>query len=255
MHTVKEGRAFLTMKPAMHGFVGSYKLLERARDVLAGGVTSNIRLAEKPHPLFFRRASGAIVEDIDGRQYIDYVCGYGPIILGHADARVTDAVAASLGLGQVFGGQHLLEVEVAERIRRHMPSMHTMRFCSSGSEAVHAAIRVARAATGRWAVVRFDGHYHGWWDGIHTANRGHADPLCAPGRPGSGGQPPEALAHVTVLPWNDMAALEMASECLQGRLAAVILEPILCNTGVIWPRTGFLEAIRAWCDREGVDLR
>jgi len=237
----------------MENLPRSRDYLNRARAVLAGGVTSSIRLAEKPHPLFFTRARGAVLEDADGRQYVDYVCGYGPIILGHADPRVTDAVARTLPDGQVFGGQHPLEIEVAERVRTLVPSMEVMRFSLSGSEAVHAAIRVARAATGRLALVRFDGHYHGWLDGIYTANL-RAEEAPAAGQPGSRGQPAEALSHVMVLPWNDAGGLAAAADRLRGRLAGVILEPILCNTGVIPPRAGFIEAIREWCTREGAVL-
>ncbi len=238
----------------MEDFPRSREYLDRARAVLAGGVTSSIRLAEKPHPLFFARARGVVLEDVDGREYIDYVCGYGPIILGHADLRVTDAVARSLPDGQAFGGQHLREIEVAERIRSLVPSMEVMRFSSSGSEAVHAAIRIARAVTGRRTVVRFDGHYHGWLDGILAANLGDSEPPPAPAHPGSRGQLPEAVADVTVLAWNDGAGLAAAADRLRGRLACVILEPILCNTGVISPRAGFVEAIREWCRREGAVL-
>ena len=238
----------------MENLPRSQDYLDRARAVLAGGVTSSIRLAEKPHPLFFIRARGAVLEDVDGRQYVDYVCGYGPIILGHADPRVTDAVARSLPDGQAFGGQHPLEIEVAGRVRSLVPSMEVMRFSLSDSEAVHAAIRIARAATGRWTVVRFDGHYHGWLDGIYTANLREDEIPPAPGRPGSRGQPAEALGQVVVLAWNDARGLAAAADRLQGRLAGVILEPILCNTGVIPPHPGFIEAIREWCTREDAVL-
>ncbi|MGQ0568638.1 MAG: aspartate aminotransferase family protein, partial [Armatimonadota bacterium] len=222
--------------------------------LLSGGVTSSVRLAEQPHPLFFNRAQGALIEDVDGRRYIDYVCGYGPVILGHGDPRVTGAVAESLALGQAFGGQHPLEIEVAERVRAAVSSMELMRFSSSGSEAVHAAVRVARAATGRWSVVRFDGHYHGWLDTIYTANLADDQPDGAAAQPGSRGQLPQALTEVMVLPWNDEDALAAAGNRLRRRLAAVILEPILCNTGVIPPTPGFLEAVREWCDRESAIL-
>jgi len=238
----------------MEPFKRSRVYLERARDVLAGGVSSSIRLAEKPHPLFFARARGAVMEDLDGREYIDYVCGYGPVILGHADPRVTDAVARSLSLGQTFGGQHPLEVEVAERIRHLVPSMERMRFSSSGSEAVQAALRIARASTGRWVVVRFDGHYHGWLDGVYCADLGSEDPAPARARPGSRGQSSTSVGDLMVLPWNDQTALAAAEERLRGILAGVILEPVLCNTGVIPPRPGYLEAIRGWCNREDAVL-
>ncbi|HKV44006.1 MAG TPA: aspartate aminotransferase family protein [bacterium] len=231
----------------------SAEYLQRARRVLSGGVNSNIRLAERPTPLFFSRGQGATLVDVDGRTYIDYVCGMGPIILGHGDPRVTQAITAALDHGLVFGGSHPLEIEVAERIAAAVPSVDVMRFCSSGSEAVHAALRIARAATGRWKVARFEGHYHGWLDTIYIGEQPH-EPPAAPAVPGTGGQPASALADVVVLPWNDPAALAGAAQRYRGQIAAVILEPILCNTGVILPRPGYVEAIRAWCDREGAVL-
>jgi len=129
-----------------------------------------------------------------------------------------------------------------------------MRFCSSGSEAVHAAIRIARAATGRWKVARFEGHYHGWLDTIYIGESPDAERPAAPAAPGTRGQPRSALADVIVLPWNDPDALAAAMHIYRGQIAAVILEPILCNTGVIPPRPGFVEAIREWCDRVGAVL-
>ncbi|HLW61313.1 MAG TPA: aspartate aminotransferase family protein [bacterium] len=231
----------------------SAEYLQRARRVLSGGVNSNIRLAERPTPLFFIRGRGATLEDVDGRSYIDYVCGMGPIILGHADPRVTQAITAVLDQGLVFGGSHPLEIEVAERIAAAVPSVEVMRFCSSGSEAVHAALRIARAATGRRTVARFEGHYHGWLDTIYIGEQPH-EPPAAPAVPGTRGQPASALADVAVLPWNDPEALAGAAQRYRGQIAAVILEPILCNTGVIPPKPGYVEAIRAWCDREGAVL-
>jgi glutamate-1-semialdehyde 2,1-aminomutase len=127
-----------------------------------------------------------------------------------------------------------------------------MRFSLTGSEAVHAAVRIARAVTGRTVVARFDGHYHGWLDGILAAPLG--DPPMAAAAPGTLGQPRDALTDVVVLPWNDLDALAVAADRLRGRLAAVIFEPILCNTGVIAPRAGYVDALRAWCDREGALL-
>jgi glutamate-1-semialdehyde 2,1-aminomutase len=234
----------------------SHEYLLRAGRHLAGGVNSNIRLAERPAPFVAVRGHGAEIEDLDGRRYIDYVCGMGAVILGHAEPRVNDAVIAAMRDGVVFAGQHPLEAEVAERISAAVPSAEVVRCASSGSEAVHAAIRIARAATGRWTVVRFDGHYHGWLDTIYTADRSEADGAdpVAPARPGSAGQPPAAVADLLVLPWNDVQAVRAAFERYRGRLAAVILEPILCNTGVIPPSPGFLQAIREWCTRDGTVL-
>jgi glutamate-1-semialdehyde 2,1-aminomutase len=127
-------------------------------------------------------------------------------------------------------------------------------FGSTGSEAVHAALRIARAATGRLRVIKFRGHYHGWLDTIHTADLTEADGRVAAARPGSLGQPPAAVGDVLVLPWNDLEAVRTAAERHRGQVAAVILEPILCNTGVIPAAPGFLEAIRTWCSRDGAVL-
>jgi glutamate-1-semialdehyde 2,1-aminomutase len=228
--------------------------LKRARRVLPGGVSSNIRLLERPEPLVFRRGRGAILEDVDGRTYIDYVCGMGPVILGHADPRVTEAIIETVAQGLVFAGQHPLEAEVAERISAAVPSVEVVRFTSSGSEAVHAAIRIARAATGRWKVIRFEGHYHGWLDTIYVGERPTPEGPAAPAIPGTRGQPAAALQDVIVLPWNDADALRAAAHLYRGQVAAVIHEPILCNTGVIPPKPGYVEAIREWCDREGAVL-
>lgn len=222
--------------------------------MLAGGVNSNIRLAEKPAPLVIARAHGAVVEDVDGRAYIDYLLGMGPVVLGHGHPAVTDAVVSAVRDGLVFAGQNPLEADVAERIAAAVPSAEVLRFTSSGSEAVHAALRIARAATGRLTVARFEGHYHGWLDTIYVEERPAEEGPAAPARPGTRGQPPAAVQDLVVLPWNNPAAVDAAAARYRGRIAAVILEPILCNTGVIPPVPGLLAALRAWCDREGAVL-
>jgi glutamate-1-semialdehyde 2,1-aminomutase len=218
--------------------------------VLAGGVNSNIRLTERPFPLCFTRGRGATLEDIDGHTYIDYVLGMGPVILGHNDARVGAAIIEAVGRGLTFAGQHPDEVEVAERICAAVPSVEMVRCTGSGSESVHAALRFARAATGRWKVFRFEGHYHGWMDTIYVGQRPDEEGPAAPAIPGTPGQPAAALQDVLVLPWNKPEALEAAAHLYRGQIAAIILEPILCNTGVISAKPGYVEAIRAICDRE-----
>ena len=223
---------------------------ERARKVLAGGVNSNIRLNEKPYPLCFTRGSGAMLEDLDGRTYIDYVLGMGPVILGHDHPRVTDAIVRAVGRGLTFAGQHPDEVEVAERICAAVPSVEMVRCTCSGSEAVHAALRIARAASNRWKVIRFEGHYHGWLDTIYVGERPDEEGPFAPALPGTRGQSPATLQDVLVLPWNHLPALEATAHTYRGQSAAFILEPILGNTGVIPPKAGYVEAIRAVCDRE-----
>jgi glutamate-1-semialdehyde 2,1-aminomutase len=232
----------------------SGEYMARARRHLAGGVNSNIRLTERPTPFVGMRGRGAEIQDVDGRWYIDYVLGMGAVILGHGDPRVVDAVTGAVRDGLVFAAQHPLEAEVAERISAAVPSAELLRCTSSGSEAAHAAVRIARAATGRWPVVRFDGHYHGWLDTIHVADRSDHDGPIAPARPGTPGQPPAAVRDVLVLPWNDPEAVRAAAAQCRGQVAAVILEPILCNTGVIPPVPGLLETLREWCDRDGTVL-
>ena len=232
----------------------SSEYLRRAQRVLPGGVSSNIRLLERPEPLVLARGRGAVLEDVDGRTYIDYMCGMGPVILGHGDARVARAITAVVEDGLTFAATHPLEIEVAERIGAAVPSVEAVRFCSSGSEAVHAAMRIARAATGKWKIARFDGHYHGWLDTIYIGARPDEEKPSAPAVPGTRGQPAAALQDVIVLPWNDLQAVQAASHIHRGQIAGIILEPILCNTGVIPPKPGFLEALRAWCDRDGAVL-
>lgn len=145
----------------MPDWTRSRQLLERAQRVLPAGVTSNVRAAERPFPLFFARAEGAILTDVDGNAYIDYVLGQGPMILGHSHPAVLAAVEQAMRRGQLFAGQHELEIAVAETLTRLIPCAEMCRFGVSGSELVQAALRLARAVTGRTLVLRFEGHYHG----------------------------------------------------------------------------------------------
>jgi glutamate-1-semialdehyde 2,1-aminomutase len=217
----------------------SANLYERAKGSLAGGVSTAFRLYERPFPMFFAEASGAELTDVDGNRYVDYVCGFGPIILGHGDSRVADAVSASIGRLQQIGGQHEAEVVLAERLCAAVPAFDCVRLALSGSEAVHGALRVARAATGRSLVVKFGGHYHGWLDTILTGTS-----TATLGLPESLGQQPSALADVVVARFNDAAGLTQLFEKAGDRIAALIMEPLPCNGGVIPPADGFLELAR-----------
>ena len=239
-------------------YAGSIALYEEARAALAGGVSSNFRIGTHPAPLFFERAEGARLYDVDGNSYVDYVLGMGPIILGHAPPTVVRAVAESLAGGQLFAGQHRGEIELAQRFQRHVPCAELVRFGSSGSEMVQAALRLARAATGRRVVVKFEGHYHGWFDTILVSNApplDQAGPYDAP-LPylPSAGQSAAAAADIAVLPWNDLDILRRYLEARAGETAGLIMEPILCNTNAIVPRPGYLEGVRELCDRYGVVL-
>src|SRR5690606_25438835 len=150
----------------MSGYERSRELLARARKSLAGGVSSDVRVSMKPFPLYFERGEGALLYDADGNAYIDYALGQGPLILGHSPPAVLEAVDEAMRRGQIFAGQHELEIEAAEAVVELVPCAGLVRFSLSGSEAVHAAVRLARAGTGRTKLLRFEGHYHGWFDGV-----------------------------------------------------------------------------------------
>ena len=222
----------------------------RARQVLAGGVSSDARRMPGL-PLFIDSAQGAHLVDVDGNRYLDYVLGQGPSILGHSSPVVAKAVAAQVERGVVYSAQHEAEVEVAETVCRLVPSAERVRFNSVGSEAVHGALRLARGHTGRSKILKFEGHYHGWLDpvlySVHPdlALAGSAD---APNLvAGTGGQQLSSSADLVLAPWNDLAALTALVDRHGADLAAIVLEPILCNTGVIMPKPGFLEGVQQLC--------
>ena len=209
---------------------------ERSKLTLAGGVATAFRAGQLPVPITFQRGEGAHVYDIDGRGYVDYALGFGPLLLGHSPAPVLDAVRAQLATGLGYGASHPLEAELSEAICRTVPSAELCVFGSTGSEAVHAAIRIARGATGRTRVIKFLGHYHGWLDPIYVGVAGQSG-----GAPVTGGQDEQAAAATTVCGWNDLDELRRH---LGGDVAAVIMEPINVNAGCIPPAPGYLAAVR-----------
>jgi glutamate-1-semialdehyde 2,1-aminomutase len=227
-----------------------------ARDVLAGGVSSNFRLNGTPVPLTFERAEGPRLYDVDANVYLDYALGMGAALLGHGPAPVLDAVRASLGDGQLYAGQHRSETELARRLRQRMPSMELLRFGGSGSEMIHAALRLARAFTDRSLVVKFEGHYHGWFDDIAV---NISPPWAEPDSDGSvavrgisrGQLVPDQVA---VLPWNNAELLDRFITVHGHQVAAIINEPIGCNTCVIQPAPGFVSAMREAATRVGAVL-
>jgi len=237
---------------------GSTKLYDESRQYLAGGVTSHFRLGESPVPLFFRRASGSHLYDVDGHRYIDYAMGMGPVILGHANPAVNRAVADSLDDGQLYAGQHPREVELARRIVEVIPCAQSVRFGMSGSEMVQAAIRVARATTGRSLIAKFDGHYHGWMDSVYVSGAPDlGEPSTGGGWrpvPQSRGQSTNVTRDIAVLPWNDPAALTDFMKQRGHELAALLMEPVMCNTCVIPPAQGYLELARALTASHGALL-
>lgn len=239
-------------------FAHSARLFEEAMKFAPGGVHSNVRLSMKPFPLFFRKAKGCHLWDVDNNEYIDYALGMGPVILGHANPEVNQQVLASLGEGQLYAGQHAQELKLAQTICEIVPCSQMVRFSLSGSEAVQAAMRLARAATGREAILKFEGHYHGWFDNIDVSvhpDEAQMGPLLRPATvPMSLGQDADAYRCIRVLPWND---LEVAADFLDAHgpeIAAVLMEPIMCNTSVILPHSGFLEKVREHCTKRGIIL-
>ncbi len=235
----------------------SRALYERATSVLAGGVSSDARRLS-PLPLFVDRASGSHLWDVDGNEYVDYVLGQGPAILGHAPQAVADALQAQMTRGQVFSAQHEQEVEVAELVCRLVPCAERVRFNTVGSEAVHGALRLARGVTGRPKIVKFEGHYHGWFDpvlySVHPPLDQAGPPDSPHAVPGTKGQPATGAEDLAVCVWNDLGALERTLERHPGEIAAVIMEPLLCNTGCIAPRPGYLEGAKELCAEHGALL-
>jgi hypothetical protein len=241
-----------------HSYARSIALHEEAQEALAGGVNSNFRLGSHPVPLFFTRGAGAHLWDVDGNEYIDYVLGMGPNILGHAPPDVVEAVAETLSRGNLFAGQHEDEVALARLVQQTVPCAELVRFGLSGSEMDQAAIRLARAATGRKKIVKFEGHYHGWFDTVLVST---APPLAEAGpeeAPSphfpSAGQSRAAAADIAILPWNNLDILTHYVEAHADEIAGILMEPILINTCVIVPRPGYLEGVRALCDRHGIVL-
>jgi glutamate-1-semialdehyde 2,1-aminomutase len=224
----------------------SSSLLERAIRRLPGGVSSSVRL-DAP-PIFFARGQGAWLWDRDGNDYVDYLLGQGPAFLGHAPEPVFSAVQQATRDGMVFGSRHQLEVEAAEAMCDMLGWPDMVRFGSTGTEMIQAALRLARAATGRHRFVRFEGHYHGWLDNVLMAVEG-GRPI-----PGSAGQLPGHLADAYVLPWNDLEAVAGLLESEGDDVAAVLMEPMMLNAGAVAPRPGYLQGVRELCRRHGALL-
>jgi glutamate-1-semialdehyde 2,1-aminomutase len=237
-------------------FSRSREAMAGAGRYLAGGVNSNFRAGISPTPLVFTRGEGPYLFDIDGNRLIDFYMAMGPIMLGHDAAPVLAAVERQLRNGILFAGQTEIEFEAARLFCELVPCAERVRFGSSGSEVVQAALRLARAATGRSAVIRFEGHYHGWFDNILWSFVPSAEQCGPPDHParvaGSPGQDELAGAHTEVMVWNDPTPVVERLE--RGDVAAVIMEPVMCNTGAIRPQAGYLEAVREACDRTGTIL-
>ncbi|MEP7310435.1 MAG: glutamate-1-semialdehyde 2,1-aminomutase [Acidobacteriota bacterium] len=231
----------------------SRQLFARAQRILPGGVDSPVRAfkAVGASPLFIARARGARLVDVDGNTFIDYVMSWGPLIHGHAPRGLVAALKSAVGNGTSYGAPSPLEVELGERVRRLMPSLERVRFVNSGTEAAMSAIRVARAATGRERLIKFEGCYHG-----------HADPFLVKagsgaltlGVPTSPGVTRAAVADTLVATYNDLESVQRLFDANRGQIAALIVEPIAGNMGLVPPADGFLRGLRDACTANGALL-
>jgi glutamate-1-semialdehyde 2,1-aminomutase len=235
--------------------------LAESRRFLVQGVASSLRAAMKPVPIFAESASGARIRDIDGNEYIDYLLAYGPMLLGHAHPDLVGSVHEAMAKGATYGLQHDGEIQLSRRLTELLPCAELVALSGSGTEAVMLALRLARAYTGKRKIVRFHGHYHGWADTIFTSfpssdmkQLGSSGIVQSEEHPpaGTGGQSEVALTEVILLPWNDPDRLEQVLRLGKVDIAAVITEPVMCNSGCILPAPGYLERMRELTSELGI---
>ncbi len=236
-------------KAARRSRVDQKALFARARKALVGGVNSPVRAFNSVGgtPLFVESGSGAYLTSADGRKFVDFCLSWGPLMFGHARREIVDAAKRALERGSTFGAATEAEVALAERIQAALPSMELVRLTSSGTEADMSALRAARAFTGRDLVIKFSGCYHGHVDSLLVAAGSGATTL---GVPDSAGVPKAFAATTIIVPFNDSAAVEAAFRKHKGKIAALIVEPIPANMGVVFPKEGFLKDLRRITTRE-----
>ena len=231
----------------------SKKLFSRAQEVMPGGVNSPVRAFKsvQSEPLFITHAKGSRLFDADGTSFIDYIGSWGPMILGHADPRITSEIEKAVQKGTSFGTPTEGEIELAEMISDAVQSVEMVRLVNSGSEAAMAALRVARGFTGRDKIIKFEGCYHGSVDALLVKAGSGATTL---GIPDSPGVPQSFTEHTLSAPFNDLDAVIELTENFPDEIAAIVLEPVAGNMGMIPPEHGFLQGLRELCDREGILL-
>jgi glutamate-1-semialdehyde 2,1-aminomutase len=234
------------MEPVVFITENSKTFYDRACQTLATGVSTIFRRHATPVPLYFERGDGPYYYDVDGHELLDYSLAWGPLILGSNHPQLSRAVHEQIDKAYTFGFQHEDEITLAELMRDVIPGVERVIFSNTGSEAVQAALRLARAYTGRDKIIKFEGHYHGWFNNIliscHPAleDLGQVKATC-------GGQPANEFADTSVVPWNDIDALKKAFADNPDQIAAVITEPVLANSGSCMPRDGYLQQIVSLC--------
>ena len=231
----------------------SAELFAKARQLIPGGVNSPVRACKSVgcDPRFVQKAQGCLITDVDGHEFIDMVSSWGPLILGHAHPEVVAAIAETAALGTSFGAPSPLEVELAELVCAAVPSLDKVRFVNSGTEATMSAVRLARAATGRAVIVKFDGCYHGHADSfLVKAGSG----VITLGIPGSPGVPEDIVKNTVSIPYNDIPTFKKTLAERGGEIACVIVEPVAGNMGVVLPEPGFLETLREETAKQGIVL-
>ncbi len=237
----------------MASYANSERLFKEAQEIIPGGVNSPVRAwqAVGLTPRMIVKGEGARVYDADGNSYLDFVGSWGPLILGHAEPNVVAAVKEAAARGTSFGAPTAAEVELARILVDAVPGLEMVRLVNSGTEACMSVLRLARGATGRSRVIKFDGCYHGHADSfLVSAGSG----VLTQAIPGSPGVPSEIAGLTLSLPYNDLEAVRQAAGRFKGEIAAIIVEPVAGNMGVVPPKPGFLEGLRALCHREGILL-
>ncbi|HZR31333.1 MAG TPA: aspartate aminotransferase family protein [Terriglobales bacterium] len=239
----------------------SRQMYEDAKRVFAMGVGSQVQSFSRPHPLYMTHGKGSKLYDVDGNEFIDYLLNYGPLILGHSPKVLNDAVRAQLDKGTAFGEPHPLQIEAARLLVEAVPSFEVVNFNNTGSEAVQAVLRLARAVTGRTKFIKFEGHYHGWIDNVFFSfhpdqgedfgTRENPKPVI---HNYSKGITPNVLDNAVALPWNSLESVEKAFRTHKGEIAAILTEPIMSNCGIIMPRPGYLEGLRKLATANGAML-
>ncbi len=231
----------------------SEQLFEQAQQVMPGGVNSPVRACKAvgTYPRFIQKGQGGHIFDVDGQEYVDLVCSWGPLILGHCRREVLEAIREAMENGLSFGAPTQAEVEMAGLICQMVPGMEMVRMVNSGTEAVMSALRLARGAVGRHKIIKFEGCYHGHSDSMLVKAGSGA---LTGGTPDSKGVPPEMAAGTLTAQYNNLESVEALFEANPGQVAAVIVEPVAANMGVVLPEAGFLPGLRALCDRYGALL-